>query len=188
MRAEHVRPVGSEDANYQSNRNTKPAGDGAVSETGKSWASRLVTLLILIAFGWYAYQHSASYQTGSDNDAAIEASDSGNEADDIARAINQQQSNVQVHGSGVVERILADDLQGLKHQRFIVRLASGQSILIAHNIDLVSRVVSLHEGDRVAFYGEYEWNEKGGVVHWTHRDPQGHHQSGWIKHGGNTYQ
>ena len=40
----------------------------------------------------------------------------------------------------------------------------------------------------IEFYGEYEWNEKGGVVHWTHRDPRGNHESGWLKHKGSTYQ
>ena len=46
-------------------------------------------------------------------------------------------------------------------------------------------VDSLKEGDSVAFNGEYEWNAKGGVIHWTHRDPQGSHVAGWLKHKGN---
>jgi hypothetical protein len=32
------------------------------------------------------------------------------------------------------------------------------------------------------------WNEKGGVVHWTHRDPGGRHMAGWLAHNGKTYQ
>lgn len=106
----------------------------------------------------------------------------------LTAAFDNQQSNVQVHGNGRVTKVLADDNDGSRHQRFIVRLASGQTVLIAHNIDLASRVASLQEGDSVEFYGEYEWNAKGGVVHWTHRDLERRHVDGWIKHNDRTYQ
>jgi Protein of unknown function (DUF3465) len=106
----------------------------------------------------------------------------------IGRAFTNGTSNVQVEGEGVVTRILADDLDGSRHQRFIVRLESGQTVLIAHNIDLAPPVAGLQEGDRVRFYGEYVWNEKGGTVHWTHHDPQGRHVTGWLKHNRRTYQ
>lgn len=105
-----------------------------------------------------------------------------------ARAFKTRTSNVQVEDEGVVTRILADDLTGSRHQRFIVRIASGQTVLIAHNIDIAPRVEGLQEGDDVRFYGEYVWNEKGGMVHWTHHDPQGRHVTGWIKHNGRSYQ
>jgi hypothetical protein len=84
--------------------------------------------------------------------------------------------------------MLDDDLSGSRHQRFILRLSSGQTVLIAHNIDVAPRVEGLQEGDSVSFYGVYEWNEKGGTVHWTHHDPAGKHMSGWLKHSGRTYQ
>jgi hypothetical protein len=103
-------------------------------------------------------------------------------------AFQNQQSNVQVQASGRVTKVLADDNDGSRHQRFIVQLASGQTVLIAHNIDLASRIASIEKGDSVEFYGEYEWNAKGGVVHWTHRDPERRHVDGWIKHNGRTYQ
>lgn len=106
----------------------------------------------------------------------------------IGRAFKNRTSNVQVEGEGVVTRILADDLSGSRHQRFIVRLKSGQTVLIAHNIDIAPRVAGLQEADRVRFYGEYVWNEKGGMVHWTHHDPEGKHAAGWVKHNGRTYQ
>ena len=106
----------------------------------------------------------------------------------ITEAYEQRLSDVQVKGEGAVLHKLRDDLDGSRHQRFILKLASGQTILIAHNIDISSPIGSLQEGDLVQFYGEYEWNNKGGVVHWTHHDPGGHHESGWLKHNGKTYQ
>ena len=108
--------------------------------------------------------------------------------DRIGRAFNDGESGVQVEGEGVVTRILEDDLSGSRHQRFILRLSSGQTILIAHNIDVAPRVAGIQEGDSVSFYGVYEWNEKGGSVHWTHHDPGGKHVAGWLKHNGRTYQ
>lgn len=97
-------------------------------------------------------------------------------------------SDQQVAGEGTVVKLLADDDHGSRHQHFILRLASGRTLLISHNIDLAPRIDSLRVGDAVAFYGEYEWNAKGGVVHWTHHDPRGQHAAGWLKHAGRIYQ
>ena len=97
-------------------------------------------------------------------------------------------SGQQVRGAGKVIRVLSDDNDGSRHQRFIVRLGSGRTLLIAHNIDLAPRVPSIRVGDTVSFNGEYEWNDKGGVIHWTHLDPQNRHQAGWIEHRGKRYQ
>ena len=106
----------------------------------------------------------------------------------IQAAYENRQSDVQVEGAGRVVKVLPDDTEGSRHQKFILELASGQTLLVAHNIDLAPRIPDLREGDRVSFYGEYEWNERGGVVHWTHHDPQGRHVDGWLKHQGKRYQ
>jgi len=99
-----------------------------------------------------------------------------------------QQSDVQVQGTGTVTRLLRDDTIGSRHQKFILRLANRQTILVAHNIDLAPRISNLKVGDWVEFNGEYEWNKKGGVIHWTHHDPSNRHTHGWLKHNGNLYQ
>lgn len=121
------------------------------------------------------------------DDVGTNASASGADAV-VAAAFENRRSDVQIEGSGRVTRVLPDDSDGSRHQRFILELASGQTLLVAHNIDLANRVASIRAGDRVEFKGEYEWNARGGVVHWTHRDPQRSHVDGWIKHNGHTYQ
>jgi len=105
----------------------------------------------------------------------------------ISRAFANGSSNIQVEGEGKVIRVLPDDLNGSRHQRFIVKLASGQTLLMTHNIDIAPRIDRLEIGDSVSFNGEYVWNAKGGVVHWTHHDPQGRHVTGWIKHNGKIF-
>jgi hypothetical protein len=94
----------------------------------------------------------------------------------------------QVSGSGTVIRILTDDDEGDRHQRFLLRLQSGATLLVAHNIDVAPRVEPLHVGDTVEYAGEFAWNPKGGVVHWTHHDPSGRHPDGWLRHDGHTFQ
>ena len=96
-------------------------------------------------------------------------------------------SDAQVEDSGDVVKILADDNQGSRHQKFLVKTAAGQTLLFAHNIDLAKRINDIKVGDTITFRGEYEYNPKGGIVHWTHHDPQGKHYAGWIKCNGTTY-
>jgi hypothetical protein len=106
----------------------------------------------------------------------------------IARAIADHAHEVTVDAAGVVSRVLPDDREGERHQRFIVRLPSGTTVLIAHNIDIAPRIEGLKTGAPIAFEGEYVWNSQGGVVHWTHHDPSGRHRSGFVKYNGRLYQ
>ena len=106
----------------------------------------------------------------------------------IENAYTNHRQNVQLKDHGKIEKILPDDTQGSRHQKFIVRINAHITILIAHNIDIAKRISDLKEGDNIEFYGEYEWNKQGGVVHWTHRDPSGRHLAGWLKHNGIIYQ
>jgi len=106
----------------------------------------------------------------------------------VDAAFESHSNDVEVSGEGEVARMLPDDVEGSRHQRFIVRLDSGRTVLVTHNIDVAPRVSSLHPGDRISFHGEYVWNPKGGLVHWTHRDPAGHHEPGWLEHNGEKFQ
>jgi hypothetical protein len=68
----------------------------------------------------------------------------------------------------------------------VLRTAGQQTLLIANNLDVGDRV-PLGLGDRVRFRGLYEWNDLGGLVHWTHRDPMGIGDGGWIRHRRQIY-
>lgn len=115
-------------------------------------------------------------------------SSSLNQTNVIQQVYQQQLSNVQLEIDGTVKKLLSDDNKGSRHQRFIIELADGHTLLIAHNIDLAPRVENLNVGDSISVFGEYEWNDKGGVIHWTHHDPNNKHIGGWIRHQGSQYQ
>ncbi len=106
----------------------------------------------------------------------------------ILAAFQKRLSDVQVKGVGIVKRVLPDDNEGSRHQKFILSVSNTQTVLVAHNIDLAPRIPGLRAGDRVEFYGEYEWSKQGGVIHWTHHDPNRRHVGGWLKHAGKTYE
>lgn len=155
--------------------------------------SKLVLLVIVLLGGYFGLFPLETTQrtdppvaTDAEGTRNSPVADSGE--DQIERAYAKRQSDLQVRLSGRVERVLPDDLEGSRHQRFILRLASGRTLLVAHNIDLAPRVAGLAKDDRVELYGEYEWNRQGGVIHWTHRDPRGSHAHGWIKHQGRRYE
>lgn len=105
---------------------------------------------------------------------------------DARRAFEERHSGVWLSVRGEAVRMLKDDLKGARHQRFIIRLKDGQTLLISHNIDLAPRV-PFAPGDELEVRGRYEWNPKGGLLHWTHRDPAGGRPGGWIRLGGKIY-
>ncbi|MEJ2385125.1 MAG: DUF3465 domain-containing protein [Xanthomonadales bacterium] len=135
-----------------------------------------VLILAVLVYGYDLYRDAASQKSPP---AAAETT--------LQEAYARRQGDIQVEGAGRVVKILSDDLEGSRHQRFIIELDSGQTLLVSHNIDLAPRIGGLRVGDEITFYGEYEWNPRGGVIHWTHHDPAGRHADGWIRHRGRTY-
>ena len=140
---------------------------------------RIVYILVIVV-AYYAYERFLIPD--------IPASTAGPVSEQSSQTIEQWRPGQQVRGSGTVVRVLADDNDGSRHQRFILALGSERTLLVAHNIDLAPRIPSLSKGDTVSFYGEYEMNPQGGVIHWTHHDPQGRHAAGWLEHEGRRYQ
>ena len=104
----------------------------------------------------------------------------------MQKVFDRQDSGTWIEGSGISQRMLHDDDEGSRHQRFVLDMRNGQSLLIAHNIDLAKRVPA-GMGDKIKFHGMYEWNDLGGLVHWTHDDPMGIEQGGYIDYRNKLY-
>jgi Protein of unknown function (DUF3465) len=145
----------------------------------------LLALLALLGAGWYLHNQGGR-QPGRSPDAAAGQPAASKDAAQLAFESRSRGSMITIHGT--VERILADDRDGSPHQRFILRSTSGVSVLIAHNLDLAPRLEGLAPGDALTVLGEYEWNEMGGLMHWTHKDPDGKHVNGYIEWRGRRYQ
>lgn len=153
----------------------------------------LYSAIAVVAFatGYYTYFKADKDQNSSHSQFSqkLESSKRDNiGVEAISKAFQNRQSNIQVQASGKVKAILPDDNEGSRHQKFILSLDNGLTVLVAHNIDLAPRVDNLHKGATIEFFGEYEYSPKGGVIHWTHHDPQGKHQDGWLRYEGRTYQ
>jgi hypothetical protein len=142
---------------------------------------KLGLLVVAILTAYLQYQHRPSTP-------AIPATSANVASTALDDAIARHLRDVNVVGYGHVRKVLADDREGSPHQKFLVELAAGETILIAHNTALAPRVPDLRLGTDIEFSGEYIWNERGGLVHWTHRDPRHQHADGYLKYGGRTYQ
>ncbi|MBX9668186.1 MAG: DUF3465 domain-containing protein [Candidatus Obscuribacterales bacterium] len=106
---------------------------------------------------------------------------------DVIAAQSQRANGVNIVVTARVKRLLPDDRKGNPHQRFLLQLSNGTSVLVAHNIDLAP-YVPLHENDMVTISGEYIWNEQGGVIHYTHRPTNFKHKGGYIDFNRQIYQ
>lgn len=106
----------------------------------------------------------------------------------IKKLFQTMQSDAQVEAEGTVVVLLADDTDETPHQRFLVELSNDITVKIAHNTK-ISPYLPLKVGDKIRFHGEYEYNDKGGVVHWTHRTlgTRNKHPHGWLLHKGKKY-
>ncbi len=107
--------------------------------------------------------------------------------DAIRRLIDNEISGEMVTLEAEIVKVLPDDNEGSRHQRLLLALETGGTVLVSHNIDLAPRVPA-EEGDVILVRGQYEWNDRGGVLHWTHHDPKDWREGGWIEFEGERYE
>ncbi|MBU0656677.1 MAG: DUF3465 domain-containing protein [Gammaproteobacteria bacterium] len=154
------------------------------------------TIVVLVGAGLLAlYQHfqqPANQQAPAKTPTAATGGTlqgSGNFQQAVARirsSTNNPDAKFWTTIKGNIVKTLKDDREGDQHQRFLVEISSDITLLVAHNIDLAPRV-PVREGEMVTISGEYVWNNRGGVMHWTHHDPKGR-RGGWIEYAGKRYE
>ncbi|WP_374029869.1 DUF3465 domain-containing protein [Bdellovibrio bacteriovorus] len=129
---------------------------------------------------------SRTFETQKGSQQAFVVDESASDSD-IIRAINDQRRvNFVEGGSMTVVSVLPDDTNGREHQKWTVRLSNGKTMQAVYNLDMCPRV-PLKKGDVIAMGGEFVWTQRGGLLHWLHKDPRGNRPAGYVYVNGNYY-
>lgn len=184
--------INKERKKYSQNRKSYPQktdnAHNTMSEKSMIGWLLLIAILIVLVLSYFFVFKENNQNNIVDKQGIVVHSVPSDNSDEIHRLFIQQQNDVFVTGRGKVKKILPDDNNGLRHQKFILQLSNGQTLLVAHNIDLADRLPNLQKGDEVSFAGDYVYNNKGGLIHWTHKDPRGQHKDGYLMYQGKIYQ
>jgi hypothetical protein len=110
---------------------------------------------------------------------------------EVYAAWQQHRSPVEVTALGTVVKVLGiRSGRSGRHEGFLVHLSGNEShdltIRVEDNVDLTGPI-PLRSGDSVELRGEYIFDPRGGILHYTHRDPRGRHPNGYVRVNGRTY-
>ncbi len=153
----------------------------------------IAVLIIAVIYQYLGESNNGQNNKGTSNQPSISSTQSAPLPDQdtavkrIRAAADDTNAKFWTTVQGRVIKNLKDDNKGSRHQKFLVRIAPDITLLVAHNIDIAPRA-PVSEGDKVTLHGEYAWNHRGGVIHWTHRDLKGRRKGGWIETGGRRYE
>lgn len=141
----------------------------------------LVILLVLTVFMTFTGIAAAAYTLEKMGTTEIDISPD-NKA--FEQAFEDRSQKVILSVSGRVIKTL-EEPSGSKYQKFLVDI-DGRTVLVAHNLEM-GRMIPVEPNYEIVIKGEYIWTEKGGVIHWTHRDPRKEHPDGFIYYNKRLY-
>ncbi len=153
----------------------------------------IATLIVATVVGGYNYLTKDKDHT-TENNPSLNSSPANaprlDHQEQVLSKIRKERKNTHarfwLETQGEVIKLLKDDTKGTPHQKFLIKLAPDITLLVAHNTALAKRA-PIHKGDQVKIRARYEWNNRGGVLHWTHDDPKGKQEGGWIYANGKYY-
>lgn len=153
----------------------------------------IVTLIVAAGVGGYNYFTKDKVHHPENNSTTNNSSTNAPRIDhqqEVLTKIRKERNNTHarfwLETQGQVIKLLKDDTKGSPHQKFLIKLAPDITLLVAHNTALAKRA-PIQTGDQVKIRARYEWNNRGGVLHWTHHDPKGKQKGGWIYTNGKYY-
>lgn len=158
------------------------------SKTGTVLLALSLTTMLVMSTGCTSARHR--HRAEENATQQVQTAPTGPASDvgdaEVIQAQDSHRKKVEVTFTAPVYKMLPEDTRGIEHQRFLVSLSNGTTVLVAHNTDLAP-MVPIHEGDSVTLHGEYIWNRRGGIMHYTHHSTN-RHESGYIDFAGQRYQ
>ena len=102
-----------------------------------------------------------------------------------------RRSYLQVTANGSVARVLGTRVgPSGAHEGFLLHLRGaegrGLTVRVEDNVDITGQI-PLQPGDDAIVRGEYIYDPRGGIIHYTHHDPRGRHPSGYVRVNGRVY-
>lgn len=110
----------------------------------------------------------------------------------IYDAWRSNRSHLEVTAEGSVARRLGTRVgRSGTHEGFLLHLTGaagrGLTVRVEDNVDITGPI-PLTEGAEVEVRGEYIFDRRGGIIHYTHRDPRGRHSAGYVRVNDKFYQ
>ena len=100
-------------------------------KTPMAWKKQLATIVVVGVIALYQYFQNEQAGAPAQNEQRSGSSD--------ISQIESWRSGQWVQLDATVTRLLADDNEGSRHQRFIINPGGNHTLLVAHNIDLAKR-------------------------------------------------
>lgn len=108
----------------------------------------------------------------------------------VYAAFESGTSRVEVSATGIVTRTMGMRTgRSGTHEGFLMQADGKRGLVlrVEDNVDITGPI-PLRNGQHVIVRGEYEYYPRGGVIHWTHHDPAGRHENGYVEVAGKRYQ